>query len=171
MTAINMITEDVLKSRLNYDKDTGIFTFIKSAGSRKKGDIAGSLNVNGYINIKINKKFYKAHRLAWLYVYGEMPNGDIDHLNHIRTDNRIENLRVVDKHTNMKNQKRNTKNKSGVAGVYWHNKQKLWHSYITLSYKRIHLGSFTEFSEAVKARKNAELKYGFHKNHGKREVA
>jgi len=171
MTASNIISVDTLKSRLKYDEDTGIFTFIKSAGSRKKGDIAGSINQNGYVNIKINKKFYKAHRLAWLYVYGEMPDGDVDHLNHIRTDNRISNLRVVDSKTNMRNQKLNSENKSGEAGVYWHKAQKLWHSYITVNYKRIHLGAFVEFHRAVDARKSAEVLYGFHENHGKERVA
>ena len=87
------LTQEYLKSILDYDLDTGIFTWkINKAKRTKIGDIAG-WSYNGYREIEINDKKYKAHRLAWLYVYGEMPNKLIDHIDGNRSNNKISNLR------------------------------------------------------------------------------
>jgi len=90
------ITYDEVHKLFNYDPEIGIFTNkIPRGSSAKKGAFAGSLNGDGYLNIQVNGKSYKASRLAWLYVFGYFPENQIDHINRIRTDNRIENLREV----------------------------------------------------------------------------
>ncbi|MGE1723358.1 HNH endonuclease signature motif containing protein [Enterobacter hormaechei] len=89
-----MITQARLKECLDYDPLTGSFTWIKStAYCIKPGMPADSLTCNGYIGIKLDGKNYLAHRLAWLYMFGEFPPGHLDHINCVRTDNRIANLR------------------------------------------------------------------------------
>lgn len=77
-----MITQAELKKALHYNPDTGVFTNRKSRGAAKAGKIAGCLNFYGYLIIKIDYKLYMAHRLVWLYIYGEMPVEQIDHINH-----------------------------------------------------------------------------------------
>lgn len=114
-----MITQERLKELFHYDPETGLFTRIKSYGNRKKGTTAGWNNLNGYLRIDIDKGRYYCHRLAWLYVYGEMPKHFIDHINGKPSDNRIENLRDVVQAMNMQNvQKPQPSNKLGIRGVY-----------------------------------------------------
>ena len=164
-----MITQKELKSILKYNRSTGLFTWkIEKAKCAKKGSIAGSLHKeNGYIQIRLNNKLYKAHRLAWLYVNGEMPVEQIDHKNHNRSDNRFKNLRSASNKINHKNRTKPKDNTSGVVGVYWKKSTKRWCASIRVDYKNKHLGYFANFSEAVDARKNAEVLYGFYENHGK----
>jgi len=96
-----MITQDKLKEILDYNQHTGLFTWkkIKKYSNRSVGDIAGSLSL-GYVVIGIDKKIYKAHRLAWLYVYGEFPKEQLDHINGNKEDNRICNLREANQSQN-----------------------------------------------------------------------
>lgn len=96
------LTQARLKEILHYDPDTGIFTRRLDRGpNAPKDSVAGTPDKNGYIVIKVDFTQYKAHRLAWLYIYGVWPNNQIDHINHIVDDNRIVNLRDV---TNSENQ-------------------------------------------------------------------
>lgn len=155
-----------LKKELDYDFKSGVFTWKNDKTTRvKAGDIAGTLK-NGYIRIRVGKKAYYAHRLAWLYVYGYVPKEHIDHINHNRADNRIKNLRVVSNNENHKNMKQYKNNSSGYVGVYWIKSAKRWRARINVDGNYINLGNFASFSDAVDARKNAEVLYGFHKNHG-----
>ncbi len=173
------LTASIVREFLEYDPITGLFCWkhrdrkwFKSGGTclywnrRYAGTPAGHTG-GGYLNIAIFKAEYRAHRLAWLYVYGEWPHDQIDHVNHVRKDNRIVNLRPASNQENQKNTALRKTNKSGIAGVFWHKSQKSWHAYITDSYKINRLGSFRDFFEACCARKSAERKYGFHVNHGK----
>lgn len=155
-----------LKSLLHYDPGTGIFTWRKSIGPKKKGAVAGLVNGEGYHCIGLAGKKYLAHRLAWLYVYGEEPEGQIDHINHLRADNRISNLRDISDTGNRRNQTRSKHNTSGYVGVSFNNTSKLWMAAIGVSGKSISLGSFKNKQDAINARKAAEKKYGFHPNHG-----
>ena len=154
-----MITQKELKEIVNYDP--------KQTSNRVKiGDKLQRTN-NGYITVGILTEQYRVHRLAWLYVYGEWPVKYIDHINQIRDDNRICNLRCVDDLENSRNKKQYKRNKSGIVGVNWSNKRNKWEAYISISSKTISLGRFTDKEDAIKARKAAEIEYGFHKNHGK----
>lgn len=157
-----------LKSKLHYELKTGIFTYARNVNRFKKGQIAGTIKgTDGYCKIIIDKKQYTAHRLAWLYVHGYLPEGQIDHINHVRADNRIDNLRDVTQSENQRNATKREDNTSGTTGVNWHKRDKRWYARIKVGTKRINLGGFVEYSEAVNARKNAEVLYGYHENHGK----
>ena len=90
-----------LKELLSYNPDTGNFTWLVSRGKAKKNDIAGHLEHTGYISIRIHGKAYLAHRLAWFYVFGGFPDSDLDHVNGVRTDNSMNNLRIATKPQNM----------------------------------------------------------------------
>lgn len=162
-----MITQAELKSLFNYSPETGIFTRITSKyGRTKKGDISGCRNGNGYLIIQIKGNLYLSHRLAWLYVYGVWPSGDIDHINHVRHDNRWCNLREVTRKENCKNRAISKNNNTGVSGVSWSKRQNKWQVTTCVNRKRIHLGYFLDKFEAICCRKSANNKYGFHKNHG-----
>jgi len=149
-----------------YDENTGVFTRKKTSGGHFKGTVAGCLDNCGYIQIRFNKKKCLAHRLAWLYKYGDYPEAEIDHINHVRSDNRVCNLRVVSSLVNGQNKSFYASNSSGVCGVNWYKNYNKWNAQIQVDGKKINLGYFVEFSEALNARKNAEVLYGFHENHG-----
>ena len=164
-----ILTQERLKELLHYNPDTGIFIWIGlNARARriKIGDVAGCV-LRNRIRIRTHGKAHYAHRLAWLYVNGEWPNGEIDHINHDPQDNRIDNLRVVNHQTNGKNQKFSISNTSGATGIYWYKRGKKWQASIRVNGGNIHLGYFVNYDDAVAVRKNAEISYGFHKNHGK----
>lgn len=144
----------------------------KVFNSRKAGKKAGSIEPQGYVCIQIMGKKYKAHRLIWCMVYGAIPSDmQVDHINHIRHDNRLENLRLVSQSENERNASIRKDNGAGRTGVRWHETQLRWHAFIRHEGKQKHLGSFKEFSDAVNARKLAEIKFGYHKNHGKQHNA
>ncbi len=161
-----ILTQSRLKELLTYDPDTGIFVWILRAGRGGAGCIAGSVRPTGYRYIGIDRKNYRAHRLAWLYVYGKFPDNQIDHKNRKRDDNWIGNLRDVTTIENCKNQTMYKNNTSGIAGVRWHKGQKRWHAQIVVRQKNIYLGSFLGLDEAVDARAKAEIIHDFRPNHG-----
>ena len=106
-----MIDAETLRSLLHYDPDTGVFTWrVSRYGGARAGNIAGNIRKTGYKGIKVYGKLYFAHRLAWLYVYGEWPSNFIDHINCIEGDNRIANLRLAN---NSQNQANSRKHKIG----------------------------------------------------------
>lgn len=150
------------KSVWSYDPETGVVSW-----NAREGAVAGSKNSNGYIIIQFEGRAYKAHRLAWMIFHGTVPNGDVDHINGDRTDNRISNLRVVSRSVNMRNARRPSNNTSGVTGVYWDKSKGCWRSLIKVHGKSMNLGHFDRFDDAVDARKTAEVRHGFHENHGR----
>ena len=161
-----MLTQKKLKEFLHYNQDTGIFHWVVDRGNNvKMGDIAGT-TWRGYIFININKTMHRAHRLAWLYVYGEFPKNEIDHINHKKNDNKISNLRVVTRVENCKNVSLARNSTSGVAGVYWHKNSKKWMAHIRKDGKLKYLGLFVDINEAKKVREKAKIEYGYHPNHG-----
>lgn len=161
------ITQSRLKELLYYSEQFGIFVWKKSRGTVSAGSIAGSLDHHGYIQIKVDGRAYLAHRLAFLYMDGHFPADDTDHIKGIKTDNRWPKLRAVSHADNGRNQKRPTTNTSGFIGISWHKLANKWQAYIKISGRVKHLGLFNDISSAVKARTEAEIKYGFHKNHGR----
>lgn len=133
---------DDLKSRYSYDFSTGVFTRLKNNWNFKVGDILENKTPDGYLILGIGKSQFLAHRMAWLYHYGEMPNGMLDHINGDRSDNRIENLRVVGSLENTWNTKKHSDNKSGYKGVHYHKQNDTWRAVIMANGKRIHIGLF-----------------------------
>jgi hypothetical protein len=155
---VNMITQEELKEQVKYDPDTGEFTWLKlNPNNRvsKIGGLAGSKDSYGYTVIQLNNVRYKAHRLAWLYMNGEMPSKSIDHINGCTSDNRISNLRDVSHSENCKNQKVHKRNTTGYRGVSYFKANKKYTAYITVNYKRIHLGYFATIEDAVNKVKEA----------------
>lgn len=135
-------------------------------GSVSIGSNAGTLQKRGYIEIRLDKKVYKAHRLAWLYVTGKWPKDQIDHINHARDDNRWVNLQEADNKSNAKN-RASTKANGDIIGVYWNKSRLNWRAAININGKRTFLGSYTDKFDAICARLSANNKYGYHENHGK----
>ena len=162
-TPTNELTAEYLRSILHYDPETGAFAWKISNSNRvKAGSVAGSPRGDGYLQIKVQSRAYRAQRLAWLYHFGEWPKLDIDHINRNRSDNRIANLRDVSHKQNQQNRSTNSDNTSGHPGVYWHKQKSKWRAQIKHNYKLIHLGYFDDLEEAVAARKAGELKYWGH---------
>ena len=157
-----MLTQKEVKEILNYDPLTGIFTR-KVSPSRKirAGSVAGHLNKLGYTEIMISGKIYKAHRLAWLYVYGYFPEHQIDHKDRNKSNNRINNLRHATHSCNMRNTGLQQNNTSGIKGVSWYKRSDKWRARIKVNNKHRHLGYFTDFSEAVCTRLAAEQCLGW----------
>ena len=165
-----MITQSELKKHVHYNPETGVFTWLVGYKNkridRKAGDIINTVSGIGYISATIKGEYYSAHRLAWFYMHGYWPEC-IDHINHIRSDNRLVNLRETTTQGNGKNQSMRKNNKSGITGVRWSKPHNKWIARIVVNAKEIHLGIFTDKFEAICARKSADNKYGFHENHGK----
>lgn len=159
----NLITQQQLQEVLNYNETTGEFTWKETRSNRaKKGNKAGYKNSQGYWYIGIYGIKYLAHRLAWLYVHGEWPEYEIDHINHDRTDNRLCNLRPATRKENSRNAGLRSNNTSGKTGVSRVKKTGKWKS--TIEGK--HLGTFEDFYHAVIARQTAEKLLNYHPNHG-----
>ena len=162
-----MITQKRLKEVLAYNPDSGFFIWgKKTARSTEIGSIAGSINNRGYIRIQIDGELYSAHRLAWLFITGDHPECEIDHINHDCLDNRFSNLREVTHSENGKNRSKSRDNKSGFNGVSWNKREKKWKAQVRINKKSIHLGTFENFNDAVYARKSADIEHNFHKHHG-----
>lgn len=178
---------ELLRKLLSYKPDTGrLFWKERSAdmftdGKQTAEHICANWNSRfagkeafttdngyGYRTGSIFDCTYMAHRVIWAMIHDECPD-TIDHINGVRDDNRIENLRSVSLAENLKNQKRYSRNTSGVCGVYWHKRDNKWDAQIRVGGKLMHLGLFTDFDEAVAARKKAEVEHGFHQNHGRDE--
>lgn len=153
-----MFNQKFLKSILNYNKKTGIFIWKKPFGYKmKQGDTAGS-NSHGYIGIRISKKLYSAHRLAWIYVYGKSPKYDIDHINGNKKDNRISNLRDITHLENSYNTLKPHKNsKHGIVGITW-DKNK-WLVRIRTKLGRLTIGRYVKKEDAGNAYLEAKRKY------------
>jgi len=143
-----ILTQDILKTILNYNPETGIFTWKKTLSNvAPVGSIAGTRGKEW--GIKINKKKYLSHRLAYLYVYGNIPsNMEIDHINKNPFDNRIVNIRLATRSQNMFNTGKRISNTSGFKGVYWDKSRGNFVALITFNYKLIYLGRFKTAIEA-----------------------
>ncbi len=162
-----MITQKLLHELFDYCPETGlVINRVDRNCNALAGDSVGTITDHGYLVTGINGKRYYLHRLVWCYVYGEFPADEIDHINHKRSDNRIINLRNVNRQEQLRNLSGATNNTSGCTGVNWSKFHCKWQSRISIGGKEIHLGLFMEFHEAVNARMNAEALYGFHENHG-----
>ena len=151
-----------LKEFLDYNPDTGIFTWIKKPNRRiKVGQVAGRAHGNGYIRIRFKGIDYFAHRLAYYMYHGVDPLENlVDHKYGDGSNNEIKNLRLATTPQNGANRVNlNRNNTSGVIGVCWHKRFKKWQAQIIVNKVYKYLGSFTNKEEAIKARREAEIKY------------
>jgi len=150
------LTAEWLRELLDYDAETGVFTWLVSANNRTKaGSVAGSPHGGGYIIIGVRGRMYLAHRLAWLWVHSEWPPHDVDHINLDKTDNRIANLRLATRSQNKANTLRPFTNTSGVKGVSWHRQGRKWQARIKVNGKNKNLGLFTNIDAAAAAYRHA----------------
>ena len=162
MKKSNEIAYKKLSTMVSYNRDTGDFFWLERAGADRKtivfnkryaGKKCISMDSKGYIFfcVKIEGKQFNilAHRLAWFIANGSIPDDEIDHLNGIRDDNRISNLRCVSRSVNMRNARMPSNNKSGFIGVSFVKQTGKWRAKATGDGKRIHLGYFTSIDEAV----------------------
>ena len=166
MKAKKYPTQEEIKKLFNYNPETGIFTWKPRSkehlawNGKHAGKVAGS-TTSRYVIIYIRRKPFRAHRLAWIYVYGDILFGDLDHENREKKDNRISNLRLATRSQNMRNYLLSKNNISGVRGISWNKQFFRWEAYIEINKESIHLGVFKDFDDAVKARYEAEIKYNF----------
>ena len=149
------ISHDELLRRLSFDPKTGVFRWLIRPRQRVCSEEAGVINPEGYRQIGLCQSVYKAHRLAWFYIHGVWPRGDIDHINGIRSDNRIENLREATRAQNAANAKSRKKHK----GVYLHKASGLYHARVTVNYRAVSLGYFKSVEAAHAAYCVAEKKF------------
>ena len=156
-----ILSHDEVLSILDYDQETGLFKWKKARHGRQIGKIAGTKTHNGYIQICITTdkaRAYLAHRIAWLYVYGEFPSMAIDHINGIKTDNRIVNLRLATTFQNAHNlRKHKSRSKSGLLGVCTEGNR--YRARIRVHGKDITIGSFSTPEEAHNAYLEAKRKH------------
>jgi len=149
-----MITKADLSKVMRY---AGNGEFIWLVG-RRNGLMVGSITQYGYLITSVKREKVFVHRLIWLHHHGKFPENQIDHINGIRTDNRITNLRDVTNLENHRNQKQCNKNTSGVMGVVWNKKRQKWQAQISVKKKNIYLGLYEDLELAELVRKEAEHK-------------
>lgn len=174
---------EYLQACFHYDHYTGVLTwkerprshFVSSRSygifnTRYAGMIAGTPHNSGYRQVSVTPGRYLVHRVAWAVYYSDWPTLDIDHINGIRTDNRIINLRDVSRQTNGRNAFRRPSNTSGQNGVTWDKRRGKWLAQTHVLGKHHHLGSFDDIADAVAARQRANEQFGFSPRHGQDRV-
>ena len=135
------LTAERLRELLHYDPETGVFTRLVRSGPAKVGDVAGTADTHGYIQISVDGALYLAHRLAFLWMTGEWPPHQVDHINGVRADNRFANLRPATNAENMQNVRRPySSNRIGLLGVCRHGNR--FRATIKVDGRCIHLGTF-----------------------------
>lgn len=154
------LTAERIREILHYDPDTGVFTWRVPKGKRvKAGSVAGSMESDGYVRIKIDDRKYRSHRLAWLYVNGCWPIDQLDHINGSRSDNRIANLREATNSENQQNRAMPANNTSGFTGASFDRVAGRWKARIRVGGKLCHLGYFSTASEAHAAYLSAKARF------------
>ena len=157
------ITQKYLKKLFDY-KDGHLIRKVRR-GPSHKGEIAGYSHHSGYRYIQINGIEFGIHRIIWCWHYGELPEYQIDHINRIKDDNRIENLRLAfyegltDDEANRQNLGIRNDNTSGHEGVSWHEQRKKWRARIGVKGKRISLGLYKHYEDACAAYDRGKTEY------------
>lgn len=155
----------------NYDSETGNLIWkIRPSQNVRVGAIVGSVHHTGYRIVRFSRKNYLAHRIVWDLNNPDdklQPGDEIDHIDHDKLNNRLSSLRKVSAVENSRNKPLATRNTSGTSGVYWYSQYGKWRAQIVVKGRLVFLGYFADKEDAILARRAAEIKYGFHKNHGK----
>lgn len=170
----SLVPIETLRAYLRYDPETGHIALIRDTLYRRAGDRADHPGARGYLYVSLFSIGFRAHRVAWALHFGRWPEQEIDHINGVRDDNRIANLRDVSPQANRMNTAVNSRNTSGHVGITRRvkkGKEGAWCAYIKRDGRRRWLGSFPTIEEAIQARDAAQAALGFHPNHGCRRVA
>ena len=178
-------SQSLLVELLDYDPETGVLTWklrgvhhfspsghrsadamMRAWNSRYSGKQAFTcMTEYGYMRGSLFDERYQAHRIIWKLVYNEDPI-QVDHVNHVRSDNRLANLSNVTHLENSQNMAMRGSNSSGFTGVYWCKAAEKWIAKISVNGKDLSLGRFDEKDRAIEARQKANVEYGYHHNHG-----
>ena len=152
-----------------YDRETGVLYWKeRTSNTIRRKYVAGVKNKNGYRHVRIKGKIYQEHRIIMLLCYGHIPdNAEIDHVDHVRDDNRLVNLRFVTASGNRRNQSVRSDNTTGVTGVSFIKSLNKFVAQIGVNNQVHNLGRYNTLEEAAAARAEANLKFNFHNNHGK----
>lgn len=147
------LTAEQLRELFDYDSSTGLFCRRRATTNKVKSTIGiwqpGSLTKLGYNSLRVNGKAWQAHRLAWLYMHGALPDGQIDHINGVRNDNRIANLRLATVSENQLNLSAvNVKSASKLRGAHWNAKRGKYQAQFERLGKRFYLGLFDTAEQA-----------------------
>jgi hypothetical protein len=167
-----MLTQEKLKSFINYDPNAGIFTRIGYLDRWNnfvvKNKVLSTLSNEGYLIISIQGKRYKAHRLVFLYMFNTNISDDfeVDHIDGNRGNNKLDNLKLADRCINMKNKSLYSNNTTNVIGVCKSGNR--YRARINVDGKRISLGLFDTIEEAAKVRLEFEQKLNYSENHGRK---
>lgn len=189
MSAKPLPSPELLRQLLSYEPETGeLFWRARGVGFFSDGAKSAhhscnawnsrfankaaftSYDGNGYLHGRVLRSAYQAHRVTWAIYNGQWPEQFIDHINGIRDDNRISNLRCASVTDNNRNMRISVRNNSGYVGVFWSKVANKWGTTICDNGQPVHLGYFTDKNDAIVARKEAELKYGYHPNHGNAKI-
>lgn len=158
-TKFPALTAKRARELLKYDPGTGLLHWRIGRPGLRAGDLAGTLTKGGYIQIEVDYRLYKAHRVIWLIVTGKWPKHQVDHRNGKRANNRWKNLREATPLQNSRNRRPGKANTSGRIGVSYLRKQRRWSAYIGVCNRTVKLGVFGTFNEAAKARDLAERRF------------
>lgn len=154
-----------------YDRETGVLYWrIKDRNTIRHKYVAGSFGGtgDGYRRVRIKGKIYLEHRIIMMLCFGHIPdNAEIDHINHVRNDNRLDNLRFVTRGENFKNKSVSSNNTTGITGVCFTKRLQKYIAYIKVNRQMHFLGYYNTLEEAAAARAEANLEFNFHANHGK----
>ena len=161
------LTYDYANYLFKYDPKTGnLYRRVKGT-EEFRSKPAGTKTKTGYIQIGVNGKLYLAHRIIMLLVNKNLSDDyQVDHIDHNRLNNKLNNLRVVSQSGNMRNSGVRSDSSTGVTGVVYLEGARKYRANIFVRGKRIHIGLYQTLEEAATARKEADVKYGYHKNHG-----
>lgn len=151
MSVQNTLSHDLLLDRLIYEPDTGVFRWRRKRKPRSANALAGYLDPKGYWYVRVERTLYAAARLAWFYVHGKWPDGEIDHINRDSKDNRIVNLRDVSRTVNVWNTGLSSRNTSGYQGVYWCAQRRKYRARIKRNGKMTDLGFYESAKQAGEA--------------------
>lgn len=173
MTTRKLPPVEYLRKRLRYEPETGKLFWLDDPEKRQswRTSWAGkeaftAKNGSGYRIGALDYKMLKAHRVVWALVHGRWPEGELDHINRIRDDNRVENLREASPAQQRRNMSKHKSNTSGVTGVSFDKARNLWRAHIWEHNKQVYLGRFATQENAVAARKEAMSRYGYGDDHG-----
>lgn len=147
------LTAERVRELFDYNPSDGVLKWKQLASGRKKSLIAGTKHPKGYLSTNVDGRLHKNHRLIWLFMYGSLPENQIDHINGNNSDNRIENLRNATDKINRENRRCAQKNNksTGLLGAYWSNSSKCYRAQIKVNGKQYHVGLFETAIDAHNA--------------------